>query len=308
MTHPTQLDEAAVRSRITPDVARERIYETLRGGFDPASDPARMNVAAGEGEGAFLLMPSTIGEWSGVKVATVAPDNPSVGLPRIQASYLLFDATTLSLQLIADATSLTELRTPAVSAVAINELAPESASRLVVFGTGPQAIAHVEAAVRVREFTDIRLVGRSRENLDAAITALEQEGIRAAAGEAADVAEADVVICATTATEPLFDGELVRKGAAVIAIGSHEPDKRELDSGLMARSLVVVEDVATALREAGDVVIPLEEGHLREDALQSLAALVRGECARTDDRPNVFKGVGMAWQDLAVAVSLAGRE
>jgi ornithine cyclodeaminase len=97
----------------------------------------------------------------------------------------------------------------------------------------------------------------------------------------------------------------VADGACVVAIGSHEPDRRELDATLMGRSLVVVEDVGTALREAGDVVMALAEGTLGADDLHPLRDLVRGEVTRALDRPNVFKTVGMAWEDLVIAEGVA---
>jgi ornithine cyclodeaminase len=128
--------------------------------------------------------------------------------------------------------------------------------------------------------------------------------VAAEAGTAGDVATADVVVCATSAAEPLFDGRLVRDGACVVAVGSHEPGRRELDAELVGRSLVVVEDPAAALREAGDVVQAVAEGRLSPAALVGLAALVRGEVTRCTDRPNVFKSVGMSWEDLAVAAGV----
>jgi ornithine cyclodeaminase len=117
----------------------------------------------------------------------------------------------------------------------------------------------------------------------------------------AELAAADVITCATSARAPLFDGGLVRDGAVVIAVGSHEPDARELDAALLARSTVVVEDVATALREAGDVVLAIADGALRADDLFALREVVTGASRPRPDRPLVFKSVGMGWEDLVVA-------
>ncbi|MDF1486764.1 hypothetical protein P0D62_00175 [Tessaracoccus sp. HF-7] len=119
------------------------------------------------------------------------------------------------------------------------------------------------------------------------------------------VADSDVILCCTSAAEPLFDGSLVRDGACVVAIGSHEPDRRELDSALMGRSRVVVEDVATALREAGDVMMAIKEGALSTSDLVAIRQVVRGDVQRAADRPNVFKTVGMSWQDLVIAKAAA---
>lgn len=117
------------------------------------------------------------------------------------------------------------------------------------------------------------------------------------------VGRADLVVCCTTAREPLFPGGLVRDGATVVAIGSHEPDARELDGELMARATVVVEARTAALAEAGDVVIPIGHGTITTRHLAGdLADLVAGR-VQSGSGPRVFKGTGMAWQDLVVAAA-----
>ena len=297
------VDADEVRRRIDPDRARTLIEGALKAGFDPADDPARSHSDAGSGH--LLLMPSTLGDWVGVKVASVTPGNPALGLPRIQAVYVLMDAKTLTPRMFVDGVSLTSLRTPATSAVAAGHLADPEASHLVVFGNGPQAVEHVVAMARIRALKDVRMVGRSPHKVAAALAELAERGITAEAGVAADVADADIVVCATSSAEPLFDGSLVRDGACVVAMGSHEADRRELDAALMGRAQVVVEERDSSLRECGDVVLAIEEGALNADDLVGLAPLVRGEVTRRTDRPNVFKGSGMSWQDLAVAVGVA---
>lgn len=119
-----------------------------------------------------------------------------------------------------------------------------------------------------------------------------------------DVADASLIVCCTSSPTPLFDGTLVPDHAVIVAMGSHEPDHRELDSALMARSQVIVEDRATALREAGDVIQPVDEGVLSADDLIDLADIVHGTVAVDTTRPRVFKCVGMSWEDLAVAVGV----
>ena len=296
------ISAADVREQIDPDTARALIERALLAGFDPADDPERQSVDAGAGH--LLLMPSTLGQSVGVKIASVSPDNPAKGRPRIQALYLLMDAETLTPQLLVDGSALTVVRTPATTAVAVDRLAAPDASSLVVFGSGPQAVDHVLAFTRIRSLTDIRLVGRNPERTAPAIDRLAELGISASIGVPGDVARADIVLCATSAKDPVFDASLIRPGVCVAAMGSHEPDRRELPGELLGRSLVIVEDTATALREAGDVIIAAAEGHLDVDTLGPLAALVRGEITRDPNRPNVFKGTGMSWQDLAVAAGL----
>ncbi|WP_026535122.1 ornithine cyclodeaminase family protein [Arthrobacter sp. H14] len=298
-TGPQWYSAADITARISPGRARRLIQQVLQSGFDPASDPERINSPAGAGH--LLLMPSVLGDWAGIKVASVAPDNPARGLPRIQATYLLMDAQTLTTQAILQGSVLTTLRTPAMSAVAADTLAAPEAGHLVVFGTGPQALAHIQAFADIRALSRISVVGRNPAKVDAAVVEARSLGLPADPGTATEAAEADIIVCATSAAEPLFDGPLVKDGACVVAMGSHEADRRELDSALMGRSLVVVEDIGAALREAGDVVMSIDDGALDRDALVPIRDVITGAVTRADDRPNVFKGVGMSWQDLAVA-------
>jgi ornithine cyclodeaminase/alanine dehydrogenase-like protein (mu-crystallin family) len=118
---------------------------------------------------------------------------------------------------------------------------------------------------------------------------------------------ADVVVCATSARSPVFESTLLRDDAVVIAVGSHEPDARELDAALLGRASVIVEDVDTALREAGDVILAIDDGHLGPDRLLTMQDAVAGTVEAPTDRPTVFKSVGMAWQDLVVAEAVVSR-
>lgn len=267
MSAPLLLDADAVRAACGPAAAVEAITTALNAGVDPAADLPRQAVPLRSGQ--LLLMPSEGargGAHVGIKVATVAPGNPVRGLPRIQGCYLLFDAASLSLVAMLDGTALTTLRTPAVSVAAV-------APRLRA-GSGPVAGAEV-----------VPLGGRRARDV-----------LRAA----------DVVVCATAARSPLFDADLIADSAVVIAVGSHHPDARELPGALCARATVVVEDVATALREAGDVCLALDEGALQVAEMVPMRDVVTGSVLPDPARPLVFKSVGMSWQDLVVAEAVLG--
>jgi ornithine cyclodeaminase/alanine dehydrogenase-like protein (mu-crystallin family) len=292
------LDADAVAA-LGPAAAVRAVTDALRGGLDPAADPPRVPVGLTHGQ--FLLMPSETPAAAGVKVATVAPGNRARGLPRIQAAYLLFHPETLALRAVLDGTALTTLRTPAVSVAAVLPVLPDRPLRVAVVGAGPQATGHVAtlAAVRPLEVADHLVRDPSRTPLDAIALGSPQ------AGEA--LRSADVVVCATSARSPVFDSALLRDDAVVVAVGSHEPDARELDAPLLGRATVVVEDVATALREAGDVVLAIAEGTLTAGHLVPVRDVVTGAVAAPTDRPLVFKSVGMSWQDLVVATALLDR-
>jgi ornithine cyclodeaminase/alanine dehydrogenase-like protein (mu-crystallin family) len=184
---------------------------------------------------------------------------------------------------LVDGIALTNLRTAAVSLLAVRRLAVPEPRRAVIFGRGPQARAHAEALA----IEETVLLGRDDPR--------RNELVR----------RADVICCCTTAREPLFDGDLVADHACVVAIGSHEPAARETDDRLAARATVVVESRASALREAGDVIGAIEAGVLAEEELVTLLELVTG--AVVPSGPSLFKSTGMAWEDAVVAAAVHER-
>ena len=126
------------------------------------------------------------------------------------------------------------------------------------------------------------------------------------AGVSGLLEEADLVVCATTARTTLFDSRLLGDRTIVVAVGSHEPEAREVDAAFCARSCVVVEDPQTALRECGDVIQAIAEGALGPEDLVPLRAVARGDRPPTAE-PVLFKGSGMSWQDLVVAEAVLSR-
>ena len=288
--------DAEAVTALGPTAAVWAVADALRKGLDPAGDQARIPVDLDGGQ--FLLMPSQAATTAGVKVATVAPDNPARGLPRIQGVYLLFDADTLTPQAVLDGTALTALRTPAVSVAAILGRLPDRPLRLVLVGAGPQAIGHALTLAAIRPLATVTYLVRDPSRAPVEALALGSPPAEAA------LRSADVVVCATSARTPLFPSALLSAEVVVVAVGSHEPDVRELDSALLGRATVVVEDAATALREAGDVVLAVEEGTLRPDELVPMSSVLTGVADIPAARPLVFKSVGMAWEDLVVAAAV----
>jgi ornithine cyclodeaminase len=275
--------------------AIDALAEALRAGLDPEAGPPRTIVDVDAGQVAF--MPSASAAYAGVKLITVAPGNAARDLPRVQGVYLLLDAATLTPLALLDGAALTSLRTPAVSAVAVRLLSTVDSSRLLVFGTGPQAYGHVEAVRAVRPIAHVDVVGRRDGPVGDLVAWCRAAGLSASAAAPPAVAQADIVCCCTTARVPLFDSALLPDHATVVAMGSHEPDAREVDAALVQRATTVVEARSAALREAGDIV---QAGPV---ALATLDELVRGEVAVAPDRPRLFKSSGMAWEDLVVAAA-----
>lgn len=287
--------------------AVDAVTEALRGGVDPAKDHPR--IGADDRNGEILMMPASGADFSGVKVLTVARGNPSLGFPTIQGSYLLFQQPTLHPVALLEGAALTALRTPAVSFSAVAPVLPLGVGiRVVIFGAGVQAKAHfvclteVIAAEPGGHVAALTVVAPSPDGArtwvpeGTELLLLDDERV------AEHLAEADLVICATTARTPLFDSDAIRDGAIVIVVGSHEPDAREVDGRLLARATVVVENVETAVRECGDIVIAIDEGHVDPARLVPMRQFVVSPTgAEVGTGPVVFKSSGMSWEDLVIA-------
>ncbi|MGN9777498.1 ornithine cyclodeaminase family protein [Micromonospora sp. H33] len=290
-------------------VAVDALEAALREGLDPERETPRSRLATQTGE--MLIMPATRGGYSGCKLLSSTPDNASRGLPLIQGAFLLFEDPGQRPVAVIDGTALTNLRTPAVSALAVRHLLTRSTGeplRLTVFGTGPQARGHVEAMCALHEISEISLVGRDSSRRDRLAARLDRTGTPVRVygpGSCTEaVTGADIICCCTSASTPLFDGALVKPDAVVVAVGSHSPHAREVDDTLVARAGVVVESRASTLREAGDVIIPLAAGVVRPEDLHPLRDVVTGRAQVPAGGPRLFKGTGMPWQDLVVGVEV----
>ncbi len=283
--------------------------DALEGAFAHGLPPAPLRTHLETPAGSLLSMPAAGEVGVGVKLVTVSPGNPGRGLPLIHALYALFDPRTQAPVALLDGAALTALRTGAVSGLATRHLARPEASRLVVFGAGVQARAHVEAMRAVRPVERVVVVSRTRERAEALAAEVRASGLAAEVGSPAAVAEADLVCTCTTSPTPVLDGALLRPGVHVNAVGAYTPETRELDEEAVRRARVVVEDRAVALAEAGDLLIPLRAGVIAEGhVVADLTELVRGATVRRDpDDVTVFKSVGMAPEDLVVAAAAVER-
>lgn len=297
----TLVTARSIAERVTMSGAIAELQRLLRGGFDPEDDLPRTILDVPTGQ--LLLMPASVDGAVGQKFATVAPGNPDRGLERIQGLYILLDGETLAPTAILDGTALTSLRTPAISASVVDLLAEPDAGDLVVFGTGPQAVRHVEALQAIRTLRTVRIIGRNEDRARQAVDAARviAPDAQILVGTPDDVRTADLIVCATTASEPLFPDSDARDDATIVAIGSHEPTKAEIHPDLIGRSQVVVESRRVALSEAGDVIRAVKAGTTTADDLVTMHELFTGAVAPAIDRPRIVKTCGMGWQDLTVA-------
>jgi ornithine cyclodeaminase/alanine dehydrogenase-like protein (mu-crystallin family) len=257
----------------------------------------------------LLLMPAFGAEGTGVKIVTIARENPSRGLPLVQGTYVLFSQDDLSPELLIDAAALTSLRTASVSALATRHLARPDSGCLVVFGAGAQAEAHIRAMLAVRPIERVTLVATSPTSPRARglVQRMSQDDIEIDIGTADAVAVADIVCTCTTSSRPVFDGDLLPSGAHVNAVGAYRPDMCELEPQLLARASVTVETLEAAEAEAGDLLTAIAAGALpREGFARELADVVSGRAGRrSDDEVTVFKSVGLAVEDLVIARAVA---
>ncbi len=258
-----------------------------------------------------LMMPATVPAANalGVKLVTVAANNPAAGLPLIHATVLIVDPETGAPLALLDGTTITALRTGAVSGAATYLLARPEARTVVVYGAGVQALTQIQAVCAVRDIQRIVVVGRSQAGLDRLLGWLSDRApdlasIAELTTDRAAARDADVICAATTSREPVFDDIDVRPGTHINAVGAYMPEMQEIPSGTVVRSLIVVDQIDAALEEAGDLVIPIRDGELRRaDVTVELGHLVNGDHpGRTSaDQITFFKSVGNAVQDVVVA-------
>jgi ornithine cyclodeaminase/alanine dehydrogenase-like protein (mu-crystallin family) len=254
-----------------------------------------------------LLMPAwQPGQHYGVKIINIAPGNAACGLPGLHGSYLLFDGATGVPLAALDGTVLTARRTVAASALAASFLARQDARHLLVVGAGAVAALLPHAYRCVREIDRISVWARRPDQAQALAAQWQAEGLpaQAVADLPAACAEADIVSCATLATEPVVQGAWLPAGSHLDLIGSFTPAMREADDACWADARVFV-DTEEALIKSGDLLGPLRRGALREDEVRgTLGTLCKGVATgrKSDSERTVFKSVGTALEDLAAAV------
>jgi ornithine cyclodeaminase len=274
-----------------------------------ATLPQRQIVWLGDRSGALGLMPAHLSGLGalGLKAVTFFPRNEATELDSHQGAVLLFEAGRGRLLAIIDATSLTSVRTAAVSGLATRLLAREDAGDLALVGSGVEARTHLEAMLAVRKLRRIRVASKT---LERAKSFAERESRRHAitvtpcATVEEAVTGADIVCTVTSSREPVLLGEWLSPGAHVNAVGSSVATARELDTLAVLRSRFFVDRREAALAEAGDFLIPKGEGavddtHIRAELGQVVVGEVAGRLAPTD--VTVFKSVGLAIEDVAAA-------
>lgn len=288
-----------------------QLIDTLATGFAaPFEMPARqlLELAPDRGHDCLGLLPAWTERLIALKAFTYLPGNAARGEPVLHAQVLVFDRSSGRPLAQLEGRSITRWRTAAVSALASRLLSRPDARRLLLLGTGELACPLVQAHLSVRPLDEVLVWGRRPEQARARIETLRAQGCPARLTVADDLQaaqrSADIIVAATGSGEPLVFGELVPPGCHVDLLGNHRPDQRECDTALVQRARLYVDSRANALREAGELIIPLQQGLL--DAHQ-----IRGELAelcrlalppvRAPETVTLFKSVGTALADLLCA-------
>lgn len=244
--------------------------------------------------------------YVGVKIVTVRAGPPSgkSGLPAIQGQYLWFDASTGAPLAVMDGAELTARRTAATAALATRYLARPDSTQHLVIGTGNLASYVAKACLSIRPVTHTLVWGRRAGRAKSVVQALRRLGVSASAGEDLDalVAQADIISCVTSATDPVLYGNRLTPGTHVNLIGSYRPEMRECDDRAVSRARLFVDHRDEAINQSGDLAAPISRGLIAPTAIEAeLAELAEeGESiarARTDI--TLFKSVGNAAQDFA---------
>ncbi len=260
----------------------------------------------GGSEATLLLMPAWQEQgYLGIKVATIHPGNGRHGLPGVFATYILCDAATGRPLAVVDGSELTARRTAAISALGASFLARPDARTLLVVGAGRVACLLPAAFTAVRPIARVAVWSRRADTAAALADRLRGQGFdaRPAPSLSAAVEAADIVSCATLATEPLIEGAWLRPGTHVDLVGSFTPAMREADDACARRARIHVDTLA-ALEESGDLADPLTRGVIRRDAIAgTLDDLCSGaiEGRREAEEITLFKAVGTALADLGAA-------
>jgi len=279
-------------------------------------DRSPMRIRLEMGHGDLLLMPGLRagGRGAAVKLVTVMPGNADRGLPTVQAVVVWFDAGSGEPLAILDGTTVTAMRTGAASGVATRLLARIDASVLALFGCGAQAAWQVRAVMAARPIRELRVYARNEGRRVAFAERMGEElGSEVRVAPAGSPAEAlrgaEIVCCATTSSEPLFEAGQVEPGAHVNGIGAFRLGMVEIPPALFGRAgLVAVDAREASLAEAGDLVAALRSGDLGEDGYLELGSVdPRWAETRDPQAITIFKSVGLAIQDLAAAELIADR-
>lgn len=257
----------------------------------------------------LLLMPSWRQEGDiGVKIVTVFPENAAHGLPSVNAAYMLLSGQTGQPRAWIEGRALTLIRTAAVSALAADLLAPAAPQVLLMVGTGALSRYLIEGHRAVRKYSSVLVWGRDPQKATLVAQDLTTRGWPVSAAPDLETAarSADVISCATLAEQPLIKGHWLKSTCHLDLVGSFKPSMREADDECLRDAFIAV-DTHAALTESGDLIAPLARGVITQEAVSLLSEIITAKPTTPRPHKTVFKSVGVALADLAVAEHLYER-
>ncbi|PYS22663.1 MAG: ornithine cyclodeaminase [Acidobacteria bacterium] len=258
-------------------------------------------------KGVMAMMPAFRGgerPLFGLKAICVFPGNAAIGKDAHQGGVMLFDGATGELLAVANASAITAIRTAAVSALATKALANEDAGDLALIGAGVQTRKHLESIACVRKLRRVRVAASRFES--AKLFADEMQPTIAVPIEPVEtvqeaIRDANLIVTATTAREPVVKREWISAGAHINAIGTFSPKAREIDSATMAAARVFTDRRESAFNEAGDYLLAAQEGMIGPEDVTELGEVLIGSNPGRTSRNEItlFKSLGLAMEDLA---------
>ena len=255
----------------------------------------------------LLLMPAwDAGKDLGVKIVSVNPKNSRYDLPSIQGTYIYLDGHKGMVKAILDAKTLTSKRTAAASALAASYLARENASSLLMIGTGALSLNLIKAHACVRPIKEVFIWGRDPEKAKRIAREFKKGPIevRAVRDYNEFIPKADIISCATLSKTPLVLGKYLVPGQHLDMVGAYKKDMREADDKTLLRADIFLDTFQGALKETGDLVIPLQNGTIKESDIKAdlFELCSKTKKGRIDGQQiTFFKSVGHASEDLVGA-------
>ncbi|MDD3723552.1 MAG: ornithine cyclodeaminase family protein [Lutibacter sp.] len=260
-----------------------------------------------EVDSTLLLMPAwNPSKVAGVKIVTVSPNNGKFNLPSIQGTYIFLDAHKGMVKAILAAKSLTAKRTAATSALASFYLSKKDASSLLMIGTGALSKNLILAHASVRPIKTVYVWGRNLEKAQAICKEIGNETFLIEAVETIEeiISKVDIISCATLSKTPLVLGKYLKEGQHVDLVGAYKKDMREADDEAIKKSQIFVDTFQGGLKESGDIVIPLQNGTIKESDIKAdLFELCsnKKQGRKSGSEITYFKSVGHGLEDLTAA-------
>jgi ornithine cyclodeaminase len=269
-----------------------------------ATVPLRSKISSDKGD--TLLMPAYLrsSQDLGIKIVSIYKDNLSLGLPTVTAIAIVLDPQTGLPKALIDGDSLTAIRTGATGGLASELLSRRNSKTVALFGAGVQGRAQLQGVMTVRSITQVNLIDLSlsaaQKLADEISTWASAPTVNLVSNPREAIQDADIIITATTSSDPVFNGNDLRPGTHITGVGSYTPQMREVDEITVGRAMIVVDSREACLSEAGDIIIP--KAAIDAEIGEIINGFKKGR--QTDHEITFFKTVGVAVEDAAAAAAI----